>query len=236
MVPKNQSHGNLATQASPARSHARPAIGIGQCSCLRVVSGGSLESKAELLWRHNVKHTQCFLGVTLLIAPALLVAQIPSTSSKLVAEESSSGEGFTLVAPPVQNATLPAAPFSRVAIGVAVSPLGPGLQVTSRVTRHLNMRAAGNAFYYSTNFTSNGFNATAKLNMVSAGVSADIYPFRAGFRISPGVLVMNNNRINAFSAVAGGAGFTLNGNTYYSANANLTTGAVPLNANAALGL
>jgi len=183
-----------------------------------------------------VKHTQCFLGVTLLIAPALLVAQIPSTSSKLVAEESSSGEGFTLVAPPVQNATLPAAPFSRVAIGVAVSPLGPGLQVTSRVTRHLNMRAAGNAFYYSTNFTSNGFNATAKLNMVSAGVSADIYPFRAGFRISPGVLVMNNNRINAFSAVAGGAGFTLNGNTYYSANANLTTGAVPLNANAALGL
>ncbi len=183
-----------------------------------------------------MKHTQCFLGITLLIAPALLVAQLPPASSRLVAEEFSSGEGFTLTPPSVQSPTLRPAPFSRVALGVAASPFGPGLQVTSFVSSHLNLRAAGNAFFYSTNFATNGFNATAKLNMASAGVSADIYPFRAGFRISPGVLVMNNNRISAFSPVAGGASFTLNGNTYYSANANSTTGAVPLSANAALGL
>lgn len=183
-----------------------------------------------------MKRTQCFLGVTLLIAPALLAAQLPPASSKLIAEESGSGEGFTHPTPSVQNPTVRPAPFSRVAIGVAVSPFGPGLQVTSFVSSHLNLRAGGNAFYYSTNFNTDGFNATAKLNMASAGVSADVYPFHAGFRISPGVLVLNNNRISAFSPVAGGASFTLDGNTYYSANANSATGAVPLNANAALGL
>lgn len=194
------------------------------------------KQKKNLIGGTTVKYTAHFLGITLLIAPALLMAQFSSTSSNLVAEDAAPSEGFTRVPQPMQNPMIRPTPFSRVAVGVTVSPFGPGLQVTSNISNHLNLRAGGNAFYYSTNFASNGFNATAKLNMASAGVSADIYPFRAGFRISPGVLVMNNNRINAVSLVAGGANFTLNNNTYYSANANSTTGAVPLNASASLGL
>jgi hypothetical protein len=100
----------------------------------------------------------------------------------------------------------------------------------------VNLRASGNMFRYSTNFTTNGFNANAKLSLASAGLAGDIYPFHTGFRVSPGLLWYNQNRLTANSTVAGGSSFTLNGDTFYSANANAATGATPLNANAALGL
>jgi hypothetical protein len=91
-------------------------------------------------------------------------------------------------------------------------------------------------FNYSTNFNTNGFTANAKLNFASAGAAVDIYPFRSGFRISPGVLFYNQNRLTATSEVAAGTSFTLNGDTFYSANPNPTTGAVPLSADANLSL
>jgi hypothetical protein len=110
------------------------------------------------------------------------------------------------------------------------------LQITTNINRHLNVRASGNAFYYSTDFTTSGFDANAKLNMVSAGISADIYPFHTGFRISPGLLVLNNNKVSGTSVAAGGTSFTFNDATYYSANANPATGATPLSADGYLHL
>jgi len=130
----------------------------------------------------------------------------------------------------------PPKPLSRIAIGVGVSPLGPQLQVATNLNRHFNVRGTGSFFAYSTDFTTNGINATAKLNLASAGASVDIYPFRAGFRISPGALVYSQNRLTAVAAVPGGSSFTLNGNTFYSANANTTTGATPINGTGTLGL
>jgi hypothetical protein len=127
-------------------------------------------------------------------------------------------------------------PFSRIAIGGNVSTLGPNLQITTNLASHLNLRATGNAFNYSTTFSTNGFDANAKLNMVSAGLSADIFPFRAGFRISPGVMVVNNNRISATALAASGTSFTFDDATYYSANTNAAAGTTPLNVAASLGL
>ena len=72
--------------------------------------------------------------------------------------------------------------------------------------------------------------------MKSAGTALDIYPFHHGFRISPGLLFYNGNRITANASVAGGTSFTLNGQTYYSANANSATGATPVNGNALLNM
>jgi hypothetical protein len=132
--------------------------------------------------------------------------------------------------------TSPPEPLSRVAIGVGVSPLGPQLQVATNLNRHFNVRGTGSFFTYSTDFTTNGINATAKLNLASAGASVDIYPFRAGFRISPGALFYNQNRLTAVATVPSGSSFTLNGNTFYSANANTTTGATPINGTGTLGL
>lgn len=162
------------------------------------------------------------------------MAQWSGSASNII-DGSGDPDGSTTAAS-IKSASVSYAPFSRYAIGGVVSPLGPGVQVTAYVNRHLNLRAVGNGFSYNTNFSTNGFNANAKLNLASAGISGDIYPFRSGFRISPGVLFVNNNKLTATSTVAGGTSFTLNGDTFYSANANTTTGATPLNADASLNL
>jgi hypothetical protein len=172
----------------------------------------------------------------MVIAPAALMAQFSSTSSSLMAYDVSRNEGAVQPVPSIQNAPDSYGPFSRIAIGGTISPLGPGVEVTANVNNHLNIRGVGNVFNYSTNFSTNGFTANAKLNLTSARITADIFPFRAGFRISPGLMFFNGNKLTASSTVAGGTSFTLNGDAFYSANANSETGAAPLAATAALGL
>jgi hypothetical protein len=127
-------------------------------------------------------------------------------------------------------------PLSQVAFGVGLSPLGVQLQATTNLAPHFNLRASGNVFNYSTNFTTSGITANANLNMKSAGAAVDIYPFHRGFRISPGLLFYNGNQVTAAANVPGGTSFTLNNQTYYSANANPITGATPVNGNAALSI
>ena len=175
------------------------------------------------------------LSITLLLLPIVGVAQSSSSSSRFAFDNESDGGIVSRPAPAVVG-TYGSGPFSRMAIGAGVSPLGIGAQVTTSMGTHLNLRVVGNGFPYSTNFNTNGFTAHAKLNLASAGIAGDIYPFHKGFRVSPGVLFLNNNRLTATSTVAGGTSFTLNGDTFYSANANSVTGATPLNANAHLGL
>jgi hypothetical protein len=114
--------------------------------------------------------------------------------------------------------------------------LGVQVEAVTDLSRHFNFRATGNFFNYSTNFTTSGINATAKLSLTSARASLDVYPFRSGFHISPGILIDNQNRVTASTDVAAGTSFTLNGQTYYSANANASTGATPITGTGALGL
>jgi hypothetical protein len=176
------------------------------------------------------------VSITVLLAASSLAAQSLIESSSLIAEGSNTTVGATYrPAATVQNGPSNG-PFSRVAIGGGVGTLGPGLQITTNINQHLNLRAYGNALYYSTNFTTSGFNANAKLNLVSADISADIYPFHKGFRLSPGVLMVNNNRVSGTSVAAGGTSFDFDDATYYSANANPATGATPLNADGYLHL
>jgi hypothetical protein len=183
-----------------------------------------------------LKEKTLILSIALTLTASSLCAQSFSTSSTLATDDSNSeGAGYRPAAT-TQSGTVGFAPLSRIAIGASFTTLGPGLSVTTNLASHVNLRASGNGFPYSTNFTTNGFSANAKLNLVSAGLAADVYPFHTGFRISPGVLVLNNNRITANALVASGTSFTLNGDTYYSANTNAATGATPLSANALLGL
>ena len=174
--------------------------------------------------------------MALLTTPAL-IAQTYTLASNRASDSDAvpDGSGYRRNPPPPMP-SVSVRPFSQFAIGAGISPLGASLQITTNITRHLNLRAIGNAFPYSTNFSTSGFNSSAKLNLISSGIAADIYPFHKGFRISPGVLFLNNNKLTASSVVTGGSTFTLNGETFYSANANSLTGAAPLNANATLGL
>ncbi len=128
------------------------------------------------------------------------------------------------------------APFSRMAFGAGISPLGIGMEVSTNLNSHLNVRGFGNVFKYSTNFTTSGVPANAKLNLASSGAMADVYPFHSGFRLSGGILFVNDNQLTGTSSMAGGDSITLNGQTYYSANANSVTGATPLTGNGTLSL
>ncbi len=185
-----------------------------------------------------MKRTTFFLFLVMLSAPLALTAQTTYSPSQTEAQSPPvpTSERVPAVNIIPKKKALPIKPLSRIAIGVGVSPLGPQLQVATNLNRHFNLRGTGSFFTYSTNFTTNGINANAKMNLASAGASLDIYPFRAGFRISPGVLLYNQNRLTADALVPGGSSFTLNGNTFYSASANSATGATPINGTGFLGL
>lgn len=191
-----------------------------------------------------------FLSIALLAAPNGLLAQ--SSSSSFVAQETVSDSGWESApamvfeggggqaASPIRGSRNGGAVsdgmFSHLAFGAGISPLGIQLQAATNISRHFNVRGTGSFFSYTDSFTTNGIAASAKLNLASAGASVDVYPFHAGWRISPGLLFYNQNGLSASTNVAAGTSFTLNDNTYYSANANLTTGATPVVGTAALGL
>ncbi len=112
----------------------------------------------------------------------------------------------------------PPKPLSRIALGVGFSPLGIGFQAATNINSHFNVRGTGNFLNYTrNNIQTEGFDVTAKLNLASAGASVDFYPFHAGFRLSPGILFYNQNKVDAVFLAAAGTSFTLNNHTYYSA-------------------
>lgn len=154
-------------------------------------------------------------------------------ASSLVGENSGGSHGVESTAGPAP--VVADGPFSRIAIGGGVSPLGIGVSVTTNLNSHLNLRAMGSLLNLSIPFNTNGFDVNANLRLASARAALDIYPFHSGFRISPGLMFYNQNRLTASDTMAGGSSFTLNGDTFYSANANAATGATPVNGTALLG-
>jgi hypothetical protein len=127
-------------------------------------------------------------------------------------------------------------PFSRIAIGADVNPLGVGFKTAILLDHYYDARFMGNFFVFnSSKFEIEGFNATADLHMSSAQASLDWYPFGSIWRISPGLLFLNGNQISVTSQIVPGTSFTLNNQTFYSANPNAATGATPLAGTGVLG-
>jgi hypothetical protein len=123
-------------------------------------------------------------------------------------------------------------PFSAFAFGGGMSLMGVNLQTATNMNRYLNLRGTGNFFKYTAdNISTNGFNMTGKVNMATAGVSLDYYPFpKHGFRLSPGALFYNQNQISATGSPTPGKSITLNNQDFYAASVN------PLFVSANLGL
>lgn len=191
-----------------------------------------------------MKQVAILLAVVLSALPTVLVAQSAVLSQNVFNERAALNAGTDAgtfdagsgaAAAGLDVPILPNKPFSRVALGVGLSPLGVGLQLTTNINNYLNLRGQGNIFNYSTNFTTNGFVSSASLNLDSFGAALDLYPFQKallfkGFRVSPGLLLYNGNQLTASSNVPGGTSFTLNDQNYYSQNAN------PLTASGSLSL
>jgi hypothetical protein len=169
------------------------------------------------------------LTLFLLTVPAAMF----SLSTPVAAQQpvlASSSAGVTRLAPAPKSTEV--TPFSRLAFGGGISPLGINMQAAINVNRHINVRGVGNVFNYTlNNISTNGLNINGKLNFATAGASVDFYPWaNHGFRLSPGAIFYNQNAVSADITVAGGTSFSLNDYTYYASSTN------PIRGNAGLGL
>jgi hypothetical protein len=166
------------------------------------------------------------LSFALLAVPAAALAQSHSFSSSLIASESTPEGGASATASLARNASKSQGPFSRVAIGGGFSPLGVNLLLATNLGQHMNVRATGNVFKYTaSDISTNGFNVDATIDLASAGVSLDLYPFpKHGFHVSPGVLFYNHNAADATFKVTGGTSFSLDDYTYYASTTNPVRG------------
>jgi hypothetical protein len=176
------------------------------------------------------------MALTVVAASAVLAAQTSQTASNDSQSSTPLGGQFALTSASPHTWTPPnysPSPFSRLAFGGGVSTMGINMQVAVNANRYMNIRGTGNFFNYSiNNISTNGLLASGKLNFASAGASVDFYPFPFhGFRLSPGVLLYNQNQVTASITAAGGTSFSLDDYTYYSSKANPVTGAAGLGLN-----
>jgi hypothetical protein len=157
---------------------------------------------------------------------------LPLASQQKSFSNSNGSNGTAPAVTPAKSTTYSSRPFSRLALGGGIGIMGINLQAATNINRYSNLRVSGNIFNYSVDdIASNGFTATGKLDLATLGASFDFYPWPThGFRLSPGLLLYNQNSLGITAIVNAGESFTLNDVDYYSSASN------PIHANASLGL
>ena len=165
-----------------------------------------------------------YCAVIVCLVSASLFSQ--SSSRNYSADGSANTSG---VAP---AAVAPMRPFSKLAFGGGIGIMGINLQAATNINRNSNVRLSGNVYSYTVNdITSNGFTAGGKLDFATMNASFDYYPWaNHGFRLSPGLLLYNQNSMSVTGTVSTGQSFTLNDVTYYSSAND------PIHATAKVGL
>jgi hypothetical protein len=102
-----------------------------------------------------------------------------------------------------------------VGVGVKAGTLGIGVDGAVRVAPRVAVRGGFNFFNYNHTFDQDGtaYDGTLKLQSIEAAVDLGL---GGGFRFSPGLLLRNNNHLDAVLSVPGGQTFTLGGTSYMS--------------------
>jgi hypothetical protein len=172
-----------------------------------------------------MKRNVLFITLAMMAVSPCLLAQRASTPFSMAAASPMASEGYTsgaIARPAAGIAPNSISPFSRLAFGTGISPMGINVQAAVNVNRRMNVRGVGNVFNYPVNsISSNGMTINGKLNFATAGAAVDIYPFpEHGFRLSPGLLLFNQNAVSGDVSVNGGTSFELNGVPYYASSTN----------------
>jgi hypothetical protein len=127
--------------------------------------------------------------------------------------------------------------LSRFSIGSGLSPVGIAVQGAVILNERADARLDSNWFLYDTGrFEVSGVNVDGNFHFTSATAKLDWYPTASVWRISPGVMLYNGNRMSGALRLNGGTNFNVNGKDYWSASANPVTGATPLTGNVRIGL
>jgi hypothetical protein len=111
----------------------------------------------------------------------------------------------------------------RFAAGAKFSTLGVGIEAATAVNSRSNVRGGVNFFSYEHSFTRDGINYDGTIHWRSVEAHYDWY-LGHGFRVSPGMLVYNGNRVSGTAFVPGGRSFNLGGQTYISNPGDPVTG------------
>jgi len=146
----------------------------------------------------------------------------PAPAFDVNAAAASPDEGVGQFRPrPVSN------PLPKLGLGIKAGTLGVGFQVGTSLTSRVNVRGGANFFNYSDSMTEHGvvYNGTLALRSVEAKL--DLFVL-GGFRVTPGLLLYNNNHITATASASAGQSFTLGGTTYVSSPFDPLRGSAPV--------
>ncbi|KAA6460095.1 hypothetical protein DYQ86_13665 [Acidobacteria bacterium AB60] len=163
----------------------------------------------------------------------VLLACSAAGAQRLVAPGDEVGGAPSVATAPAHSKELTPMPaFSRMALGAGLSINGIDLQAATNINAYTNLRVTGNVFSHTvTGISTDGFSADGSLSLATLGAAVDYFPWpRHGFRVSPGLLLYNDNSLSAHATVSGNESFTLNHVDYYSSPTN------PVRATARLGL
>jgi hypothetical protein len=124
-------------------------------------------------------------------------------SSVAFAEDGDEGTAAQFRPRPVSNGD------PRFAVGVKVGTLGIGVQVGTALGSRINLRGGANFFNYKDSLTEDGviYNGSLQWRSVEA---LDLFVV-GGFRVTPGLLLYNDNNVSATAGVATSSSVTFNG-------------------------
>lgn len=116
----------------------------------------------------------------------------------------------------------------RIGAGVRISTLGAGGEVAVALTHTTNIRGGFNFFRYSRGYDNNGIHYAGDLQWASGEAHFDWFPLGHSFHLSPGLMVYNDNHVNATASIPGGQTFTLDNTSYLSSPVNPVGGTAKL--------
>lgn len=139
-----------------------------------------------------------------------------STAPALHANSFGSSSSYVTVPPRPLGATRRYRPFSGFGLATRVGSAGTGFDVATPLATKFNLRAGTDFFSYATAFQEEGANVGINLRLRAGHAALDWFPFGGHFRLSPLVVLGNNNRILATAIIPAGSAVTLNGQDYIS--------------------
>lgn len=107
-------------------------------------------------------------------------------------------------------------PFSGLGVVSRVGFAGAGFDVATPLARRFNLRAGTDFFSYSASFQEQGANVGIDLHLRLGHAGLDWFPFGGRFRLSPQMVMGDNNRVVATAIIPSGSTITLNGHDYIS--------------------
>jgi hypothetical protein len=118
----------------------------------------------------------------------------------------------------------------RLAVGVKVGTLGIGVQVGTALAPRINLRGGANFFTYNDSLTEDGVPYSGTLQLRSVETKVDLFVI-GGFRVTPGLLLYNDNNVSATATVPTGTSVTFGGVRYTSNPADPLRGSAAISFN-----